>query len=135
MTACSPLLVRWLIIGKLNKRKYLVATQDDNLHPKLDDIPSVPIIYLNNTQVTIRSISEATKKKAEAMRVSNIGMSHEVRKELNQMREMKMEWHLTEKQKNKIKKEKDYYNQSICMGKRRKTKGPNPLSRKKKKTE
>jgi ABC-type lipoprotein export system ATPase subunit len=115
--------------------KYHVAKQDDNLHPKLDDIPSVPIIYLNNTQVTIRSISEATKKKAEAMRVSNIGMSHEVLKELNQMREMKMEWHLTEKQKNKIKKEKDYYNQSICMGKRRKTKGPNPLSRKKKKTE
>jgi U3 small nucleolar RNA-associated protein 23 len=128
-------LVYGIIIGKSNKRKYLIATQDGNLHPKVDEIPAVPIIYLNNTQVTIRSISDATKRKAEAMRVSNIGMSHEVRKELNQMREMKMEWHLTEKQKDKIKKEKDYYNQSICMGKRKKTKGPNPLSRKKKKTE
>ena len=51
------------------------------------------------------------------------------------MRAQNMEFHLTDKQRDKIKSEKEYYNQTICMGKRKHAKGPNPMSKRKKKTE
>lgn len=122
-------------LGKSNKMKYIIATIDNELAEKTDNIPSACVIYLNNTQLVIRPISERTKLKEKNMQSQSNVVSKEVKNELNEMRQLKMDYHLTEKQKEKIRKEEEYYRQTICMGKHSNTKGPNPLSRKKKKIE
>lgn len=98
--------------------RYIVATQDRELQDKLRLIPGVPVIYLHGKVPTLDSPSEASRKHAVAVQ-KGLGMTA---------------W---EKENVKVLREQVGLEQKETKLKKRKKKGPNPLSclKKKKKPE
>lgn len=100
------------MLGKKNEKHYVVATQDYDLQSKLRLVPGVPLLYLHQKAPVLERPSEITVRAA-----SN---------KLNELTEL-------EKQKVEELKKQSGLLQELSKPKKRKKKGPNPLSCKKKK--
>lgn len=60
----------WKVVAvdkTVNKHRYVVATQDYRLRARLRKIPAVPLIYLNRSVMILEPMSEATKLAREEM--------------------------------------------------------------------
>ncbi|OMJ73579.1 hypothetical protein SteCoe_27711 [Stentor coeruleus] len=121
-------------IGKKNLKKLFVATQDKELRKKARTIPCVPLVYFKHNIMTLDPPSEATLIKAK--RKENMKFKPEasekdnIKKQLQEIKEKEMEEKIV--QRKYIYKDKERMKMKIELGVKRKAKGPNPLSCKKK---
>jgi U3 small nucleolar RNA-associated protein 23 len=51
--------------GKVNKHRYVVATQSQSLRSSLRDIPAVPIVHFSRSVMILEPPSDATLKTKE----------------------------------------------------------------------
>lgn len=103
------------IPGESNQFNYCVATQDESLRDKLRAIPGVPLIYINKSVTILEPPSPATLNKVNE-------------KEIQKMMPREFE-------KSVLKpKEEEKETSGVIRPKKRKAKGPNPLSCRKKKS-
>ncbi|ORZ02316.1 Fcf1-domain-containing protein [Syncephalastrum racemosum] len=100
------------VVGETNKFRYCVATQDLPLAQKLRAIPGVPIIHFQKTVLVLEALSKATKQYIE-----------------NNTREKTA---VPAKEAERLQSAKLIQEEDKPVHKKRKVKGPNPLSAKKK---
>ncbi|XP_067677735.1 rRNA-processing protein UTP23 homolog [Haliotis asinina] len=97
------------LIRKRNKQKYMLATQDPDLTEVSRTKPGIPLLYIAHNTVTIETPSEASKEKAANAMADKLGP--------------------TEYEHNVLKKLKlDEFGEQEMAKRKKKIKGPNPLS-------
>lgn len=106
------------IAGKKNNKKYFFATQDRSLTESLRNVVGCPILYINYNTVVLENPSETSTKAAAASGEEKINFDGVQRENLFKLKESLPVDVTTKEHQQK---------------KRRKLKGPNPLSVKKKK--
>ena len=123
-------------IGKKNYYKYFVATQDDFLRKQLREIPGVPLIFFGQNMLLIDKLSSASLIASERRENLKEAPQKLEQKILNEKKKEVKEFLIEEFKNSKYYKRKsEEYKLNKLMGKiRKKAKGPNPLSRKKKKS-
>ncbi|CAG9310913.1 unnamed protein product [Blepharisma stoltei] len=122
------------MIGKKNRHHYFVATQDVSLRETLRKIPSVPLIYFKHGLMTLDPPSEVSLIKCQ--RKEKIKLKPESSEKANlklMLKNARIEKREEERQeKESLYQDKDFKKMKIELGVKRKAKGPNPLSCKKK---
>ena len=108
------------VVGDLNKQRLVVATQDLAFRKVLREIPGVPLLYLNRSVVILEPPSAATSTRIQEV-------------EIAKTRPMSSELRLLKKKKSDDKKVKDAL--PIKAVRKKKAKGPNPLSIRRRKPE
>lgn len=103
------------LIGKKNKEKLFVATQDQILNDWFRNKAGVPILYIAFNAITLEPPSEKSKRKADCQIDAKTGPSEH---EHTVIKQLKVEV---------------FGEQEVKKKKRKKLKGPNPLSVKPKK--
>ncbi|TPX36310.1 hypothetical protein SmJEL517_g01649 [Synchytrium microbalum] len=103
------------VVGPENKHRYCVATQDKSLRSRLRNVPGIPLVYFNKGVMILEPASAATDGRAQEMERSKMLM---------------LPAGTTPTAATTPKKEPRAINP--LHPHRRKTKGPNPLSVKKK---
>jgi U3 small nucleolar RNA-associated protein 23 len=130
--------------GGNNKHAYFVATQDDNLADSLREMPYVPLFRLGRAVLLLESPSSASRRytnQTEQSKLKSAGglMTTEERDIVNVVRKkekQKMKDIREEEQKKLIKRSREEYGVEVGYNPRKKkAKGPNPLSCKKKKAQ
>ena len=123
-------------IGKKNYDKYFVATQDDFLRNQLRKIPGVPLIFFGQNMLLIDKLSPASLIASERRENLKEAPQKKEQKILNEKKNEVKEFLIEEFKNSKYYKRKsEEYKLNKLMGKiRKKAKGPNPLSVKKKKS-
>lgn len=125
-----------------NRHAYFVATQDDTLADSLREMPYVPLFRLGRAVLLLESPSSASRRytnHTEQSKLKSAGglMTPEERDIVNVVRKkekQKMKDQREEEQKNLIKRSREEYGVEVGYNPRKKkAKGPNPLSCKKKK--
>lgn len=121
-------------IGKKNHGKYFVATQDPYLRSQLRKIPGVPLLFFDQNMLLVDKVSAASHEASERREGLKEDPQIKEKKELIIKKDEAKEFMIEEFKKTKHYKEKmEQYKLNKLMGKiRRKAKGPNPLSVKKK---
>ena len=125
-----------------NRLAYFVATQDDTLADALRDMPYVPLFRLGRAVLLFESPSSASRKytnQTEQSKLKSAGglMTSEEREIVNVVKKkekQKMKEYREEEQKKLLKRSREEYGVEVGYNPRKKkAKGPNPLSCKKKK--
>lgn len=128
--------------GGNNKHAYFVATQDDTLSDALREMPYVPLFRLGRAVLLLESPSSASRRytnQTEQSKLKSAGglMTTEERDLVNVVRKkekQKMKDLKEEEQKKLVKRSREEYGVEVGYNPRKKkAKGPNPLSCKKKK--
>jgi len=121
-------------IGKKNKGGFFVATQDNSLKRQLKDIGRVGIITFNaSNQLELEKPSDKFHSIIKARKDSQQLLTEKEKQQIREIKKLKSEVYIPKEQELAYKVQQDVYKQTLCMGKRRRAKGPNPLSCKKKK--
>ncbi|KAI9303028.1 Fcf1-domain-containing protein, partial [Cunninghamella echinulata] len=102
------------LVGAKNEKRFCIATQNENVIRQLHDIPGVPILKLKNGLVILESLTNKTK---QVIQKNELTKTLPTQKEAEHLKIAKM----------------IQPPPSEPVHKRRKAKGPNPLSMKKKK--
>lgn len=129
------------IKGGNNSHAYFVATQDDALADALRAKPYVPIFRLGRAVLLLESTSSASRSAAgtvEQGKLTSAGgtITAEERRLVNTVRkkeQLKKRETMKEEQKILEKRSRDEYGGAFSMRKKKRAKGPNPLSCKSKK--
>lgn len=123
-------------IGKKNRDKYFVATQDDFLRKQLRKIPGVPLIFFDQNMLLIDKLSpsslEASEKRENLKEAPQKKEQKILKEKKNEVKDF-----LIQEFKNSAyyKRKSEEYKLNKLMGKiKKKANGPNPLSVKKKKS-
>ena len=124
-----------------NSSAYFVATQDDALSDALRSQPYVPLFRLGRAVLLLESPSSASRKytgSLERSKLSTAGglMTSEERTMVNRVKKidrMKRKEDMKEEQKKLEKRSRDEIGGGFTARRKKKAKGPNPLSVKKKK--
>ena len=128
--------------GGNNKLAYFVATQDDTLADTLRDMPYVPLFRIGRAVLLLESPSSASRRytnQTEQSKLKSAGglMTTEERDIVNVVRKKeknKIKEAREEEQKKLMKRSREEYGVEVGYNPRKKkAKGPNPLSCKKKK--
>ncbi|KAL7526328.1 hypothetical protein ACHAWF_003141 [Thalassiosira exigua] len=128
--------------GGTNLRGYFVATQDDALADALRSTPYVPLFRLGRAVLLLESPSAASRREAgsaERGKLASAGglMTAEEREMVDAVkeRERKKRRERTKEERKKLeKRSREEVGGSFGARKKKKAKGPNPLSCKRKKT-
>ena len=121
-------------IGKKNNLKYFVATQDNFLRIQLRKIPGVPLIFFEQNMLLMDKPSRISIEASERRENLKEEPKKKEKKLLNEKKD-EISNFLVEEFKNSkyYKQKKEEFKINKLMGKiRKKAKGPNPLSVKKK---
>ncbi|CAO3617537.1 unnamed protein product [Cunninghamella blakesleeana] len=102
------------LVGLKNEKRFCIATQDEEIIRQLHEIPGIPIIKIKNGLIVLEPLTNKTKDEIQKI---------ELAKTLPSGREAE---HLNKSKTNQTPS-------SDIVHKKRKAKGPNPLSMKKKK--
>ena len=123
-------------IGKRNMDKYFVATQDKFLRSMLRKIPGVPLIFFDQNMILIDKLSGASLEASERREGLKEDPQKKEKKILEEKKKEIKEFLMEEMKESKLYKAKmEEYKLNKLMGRvRREAKGPNPLSRKKKRS-
>ncbi|KAG9061705.1 hypothetical protein KI688_006854 [Linnemannia hyalina] len=128
------------IISNSNPHNYVVASQSKKLRSKFAQVPGVPLLYINRSNLILEPPSEASMNKCKQI---ESGKTHASTKELATLKtvkvtgqgkvtlDVKLAKKLEEKQESK--KQKREVQKAKLLKKRMGPKEPNPLSVKKKK--
>ena len=117
------------MIGKKNRKKYFIGTQDSELKRYLRHIPSVPLMYFVKGLLSLEEPSEYTKGKSERKEEIK-SQDKSLKPLLTQLWQEKKEAWYKEKLEHK---DKDLNKLKAMFPFKKVAKGPNPLSCKKKK--
>lgn len=123
-------------IGKKNRDKYFVATQDDFLRKQLRKIPGVPLIFFDQNMLLIDKLSPSSLEASEKRENLKEAPQKKEQKILNEKKNEVKDFLIQEfKNSAYYKRKSEEYKLNKLMGKiRKKANGPNPLSVKKKKS-
>ena len=123
-------------IGKKNSSKYFVATQDNFLRVQLRKIPGVPLIFFEQNMLLMDKPSRVSIEASERRENLKEDPKKTEKKILDEKKNEISDFLLEEFKNSKYYKQKqEEYKLNKLMGKiRKKAKGPNPLSVKKKKS-
>lgn len=123
-------------IGKRNNTKYFVATQDKFLRSMLRKVPGVPLIFFDQNMILIDKLSSASLAASERREELKEDPKKKEKKVLNEKKKEIKEFLLQEVRQSKRYKERiEEYKLNRVMGRiKKKAKGPNPLSVKKKRS-
>ncbi|CAO3615800.1 unnamed protein product [Cunninghamella echinulata] len=102
------------LVGAKNEKRFCIATQNENIIHQLHDIPGVPILKLKNGLIILEPLTNKTK---QVIQKNELAKTLPTQKEAEHLKIAKM----------------IQPPPSEPAHKRRKAKGPNPLSMKKKK--
>ena len=121
-------------IGKKNSSKYFVATQDNFLRVQLRKIPGVPLIFFEQNMLLMDKPSRVSIEASERRENLKEDPKKTEKKILDEKKNEISDFLLEEFKNSKYYKQKqEEYKLNKLMGKiRKKAKGPNPLSVKKK---
>lgn len=121
-------------IGKKNPKKYFVATQDHFLRLALRKIQAVPLLFFEQNMILIDKPSHATIEASERRENLKEQPKQFEKKVIEKTKDEAKEFMLEEFKKSKYYKDKlEQYKINKLMGRvKRKAKGPNPLSVRKK---
>lgn len=130
--------------GGNNKHAYFVATQDETLSNAVREMPYVPLFRLGRAVLLLETPSSASRRftnNTEQSKLSSAGglMTKEERQIVKSVKKREREKQKelrVEEQKKSEKRAREEYGVSVGLGnpRRKKAKGPNPLSCKKRKT-
>ena len=122
-------------IGKKNRDKYFVATQDDFLRKQLRKIPGVPLIFFDQNMLLIDKLSPSSLEASEKRENLKEAPQKKEQKILNEKKNEVKDFLIQEfKNSAYYKRKSEEYKLNKLMGKiKKKANGPNPLSVKKKK--
>ena len=123
-------------IGKKNKNKYFVATQDKFLRSQLRKIPGVPLIFFDQNMLLIEKLSrisiEASERRESLKEDPQKKEKIELKEKKNEIKEFLIEEYKNSKY---YKQKQEEFKLNKLMGRvKKKALGPNPLSVKKKKS-
>ena len=104
------------LVGEANEKRYFVASQDKQLRNALRKIPGVPLLYINYNCIVMEKPSFVCVKKANEVQTARTEPTDHEREKLERLKASELE------------------KPEIIRRKRKRPKGPNPLSCKKKKT-
>lgn len=123
-------------IGKKNRDKYFVATQDDFLRKQLRKIPGVPLIFFDQNMLLIDKLSPSSLEASEKRENLKEAPQKKEQKILNEKKNEVKDFLIQEfKNSAYYKRKSEEYKLNKLMGKiKKKANGPNPLSVKKKKS-
>ncbi len=121
-------------IGKKNNSKYFVATQDNFLRVQLRKIPGVPLIFFEQNMLLMDKPSRVSIEASERRENLKEDPKQKEKKSLNEKKSEITDFLVEEFKNSKYYKQKqEEFKLNKLMGKiRKKAKGPNPLSVKKK---
>ena len=121
-------------IGKKNNSKYFVATQDNFLRVQLRKVPGVPLIFFEQNMLLMDKPSRISIEASERRENLKEDPKQKEKKSLNEKKDEISNFLLEEFKSSKYYKQKqEEFKLNKLMGKiRKKAKGPNPLSVKKK---
>ena len=121
-------------IGKKNNSKYFVATQDNFLRVQLRKIPGVPLIFFEQNMLLMDKPSRISIEASERRENLKEDPKKTEKKMLNEKKNEISDFLVEEFKNSKYYKQKqEEFKLNKLMGKiRKKAKGPNPLSVKKK---
>ena len=121
-------------IGNKNQFKYFVATQDNFLRIQLRKIPGVPLIFFEQNMLLMDKPSKISIESSERKENLKEDPQKKEKKILNEKKEEIRDFLVNEFKESKYYKRKmEEYKLNKLMGNiRKKAKGPNPLSVKKK---
>ena len=123
-------------IGNKNQSKYFVATQDNFLRIQLRNIPGVPLIFFEQNMLLMDKPSKRSIEASERREDLKEDPQKKEKKILNEKKEEIKDFLVAEFKESKYyKRKQEEYKLNKLMGYiRKKAKGPNPLSIKKKKS-
>ena len=123
-------------IGNKNQSKYFVATQDNFLRIQLRNIPGVPLIFFEQNMLLMDKPSKRSIEASERREDLKEDPQKKEKKILNEKKEEIKDFIVAEFKESKYyKRKQEEYKLNKLMGYiRKKAKGPNPLSIKKKKS-
>ena len=123
-------------IGKKNNSKYFVATQDNFLRVQLRKIPGVPLIFFEQNMLLMDKPSRISIEASERRENLKEDPKQKEKKLLSEKKDEISNFLVEEFKNSKYYKQKqEEFKINKLMGKiRKKAKGPNPLSVKKKKS-
>ena len=123
-------------IGNKNQSKYFVATQDNFLRIQLRNIPGVPLIFFEQNMLLMDKPSKRSIEASERRENLKEDPKKREKKLLNEKKEEIRDFLVAEFKESKYyKRKQEEYKLNKLMGYiRKKAKGPNPLSIKKKKS-
>jgi U3 small nucleolar RNA-associated protein 23 len=123
-------------IGKKNNSKYFVATQDNFLRVQLRKVPGVPLIFFEQNMLLMDKPSRISIEASERRENLKEDPKKKEKKELNEKKNEISDFLVEEFKNSKYyKRKQEEFKLNKLMGKiRKKAKGPNPLSVKKKKS-
>ena len=123
-------------IGNKNQLKYFVATQDNFLRIQLRNIPGVPLIFFEQNMLLMDKPSKRSIEASERREDLKEDPQKKEKKILNEKKEEIKDFLIAEFKESKYyKRKQEEYKLNKLMGFiRKKAKGPNPLSIKKKKS-
>ena len=121
-------------IGNKNQLKYFVATQDNFLRIQLRKIPGVPLIFFEQNMLLMDKPSKISIESSERKENLKEDPQKKEKKLLNEKKEEIRDFLVAEFKESKYyKRKKEEFKLNKLMGNiRKKAKGPNPLSVKKK---
>ena len=121
-------------IGKKNNSKYFVATQDNFLRVQLRKVPGVPLIFFEQNMLLMDKPSRISIEASERRENLKEDPKKKEKKELNEKKNEISDFLVEEFKNSKYyKRKQEEFKLNKLMGKiRKKAKGPNPLSVKKK---
>ena len=121
-------------IGNKNQFKYFVATQDNFLRVQLRKIPGVPLIFFEQNMLLMDKPSKISIESSERRENLKEDPQKKEKKLLNEKKEEIRDFLVAEFKESKYyKRKQEEYKLNKLMGNiRKKAKGPNPLSVKKK---
>ena len=121
-------------IGNKNQLKYFVATQDNFLRIQLRKIPGVPLIFFEQNMLLMDKPSKISIESSERRENLKEDPQKKEKKLLNEKKEEIRDFLVAEFKESKYyKRKQEEYKLNKLMGNiRKKAKGPNPLSVKKK---
>ena len=121
-------------IGNKNQFKYFVATQDNFLRIQLRKIPGVPLIFFEQNMLLMDKPSKISIESSERRENLKEDPQKKEKKLLNEKKEEIRDFLVAEFKESKYyKRKQEEYKLNKLMGNiRKKAKGPNPLSVKKK---
>ncbi|XP_046840114.1 rRNA-processing protein UTP23 homolog isoform X3 [Xenia sp. Carnegie-2017] len=103
------------LVGENNEKRYFIATQDKELRNALRKIPGVPLLYINYNCIVMERPSFVCQKRATEVQTARIEPTDREMGTLEQLKSSELK------------------QPEIIRRKRKRAKGPNPLSCKKKK--
>eukprot|EP00045_Choanoeca_perplexa_P006725 m.58131 g.58131 ORF g.58131 m.58131 type:complete len:236 (+) comp13755_c0_seq4:98-805(+) len=123
------------LVGDKNENRYIVATQDPGLMKRLAAIPAVPVVTVMGHRPVLLKPTRATDRAAKTAQRSKLGTTTSHEKEVLARRKKAKR---NASQRNEggssiVTAKRPVTMSQPAPGRRKKAKGPNPLSQKKKK--